>query len=97
MNNRRGFTLVEVIIAGSLFVLTVTCFNYLIKSSMVYITRAKEKASSLNRDRSELERLRGLTFDQLAATGMAEIITVRLDDDLIMIQAGKLYTLRSKY
>lgn len=83
--NRRGFTLVEVIVAGTIFLLALACFNYLSKISMGYLARARARTLALARARTTME------------TASGEAIISKIDDDLVMIQVGKFYTLRSKY
>jgi len=95
--NRRGLTLVEVVVAGTLFLLAVSCFNYLSKISMNYVARAGARSVSLYSARSEMEKVRRLSFGQLASYSSAETKIVQMDADLCLIQVGNLYTLRSCY
>jgi Tfp pilus assembly protein PilV len=95
--NRKGFTLVEVLIAGALLVMALSGFSYLLKSSINYVRKAKTDAQTLYQARGEMERIRALPFDQLAAAGSAGTTITQIAADLYLIKVGKLYTLRSKY
>lgn len=93
--NRRGFTLVEVLIAGALFMAGLACFGCLLKVAKDYVVKLENSSRRLYESRSEMEKLRRLPFDQLLLAGGTKIVI--LSSDLCLIQTGKLYTLRSKY
>ena len=95
--NKRGFTLVEVMIAGSLFVMTLACFGYLLKLSLNYVKRTETRALSLCRARGEMERIRSLPFASLPAAASAGVAITQVAADLDLIKVGDLYTLRSQY
>ena len=94
--NKQGFTLVEVLIAGALFLTAFTSFGFMLKASMNYAARAGAKAQALCRSRSEMERLRSIPFDQLLTEASPGTITP-VAADLYLVKVGDLYTLRSKY
>lgn len=95
--NRKGFTLVEVLIAGALLVMAFSCFGYLLKISINYAGKARTGAQALYAARGEMERLRSVPFDHLTAAASAGTTIIQVADDLCLIKVGKLYTLRSKY
>lgn len=95
--NKKGFTLVEVLIAGAIFVTTFACFGLLLKASINYVNKAGTKTRVLYQSRSEMERLRSISFDSLAASTSAETTITQVAEDLYLIRVGDLYTLRSKY
>ncbi len=92
--NRRGFTLVEVLAAGSLLIVMLACCGQLFAAS----TRClKRSANDLYSSRSCLERARALSFEQLTAAAPPGVTVTPLAEDLCLVRAGSLYTLRSKY
>ncbi len=92
--NRKGFTLVELLVAGSLFVMMLSCCGYLFRTSARYLSRG---ASGIYRSRSCLERAKALSFAQLTSAAPPGVTVTPLAEDLCLLKAGPLYTLRSKY
>lgn len=70
--NKKGFTLVELLVAASLFLVATFAFGYFLKIGMDSIesaTRLNQAAYALQ---AEMEEIRALPFEQLAAlNGMA--------------------------
>jgi hypothetical protein len=81
--------------AGAIFLLAISSFNYLSKSAQNYLPRAKMRGLALCQARSEMERVRRLPFDILYSAGSVEV--TRIDDDLCLVRVDQLYTLRSRY
>ena len=95
--NRRGFTLIEVLVAGALFLATLSAFGLVLKSSAAYITRTQAKTKELYEIRSELERLNRLPFASLVAASSGETQITQLAADLCLVRVKTFYTLRSRY
>ena len=95
--NRRGFTLIELLVAGSLLVALLSVCSYLFRSSTSYLGRGERQIKDLYRMRSELEEIRSLPFEQVAAAASPGVAITPLAVDLYLVQAGQLFTLRSKY
>jgi hypothetical protein len=95
--NNRGFTLVEVIVAGCVFLTVIASFGYLLKFSKEYVIKTDKNTREFYKWRSGMERLRATGFDRLAATGTGETLITPLSEDLCLVRVGDLYTLRSKY
>lgn len=96
--NRHGFTLVELLIAASIFVVVISSFTFIIKYSANYQALSKKKTAEFYVWRSEMERLRQVSFEQLPALAnpaLARIIA--LSPDLVLIKVGQLETLRSRF
>lgn len=107
MNNKCGFTLVEVLVAASLFLGLISAVGYSYHAAQQGLASAESRAGRLDELRSELEELRPLPFDSLAgmngqafASGEGRVGIVLLDADLIKVTVGiqntRLVTLRSK-
>ncbi len=92
--NKQGVTLVELLVAGSLLVILLASCGYLFKTSAGFLNR---DADGFYHERSLLERVKALPFDQLAAAAPPGVTATRVAADLYLIKAGPLYTLRSKY
>jgi hypothetical protein len=95
--NKRGFTLVEVLMAGSLLVTTLACFGYLLKISLNHVKKIETKAQILYQARGGMERVRQVPFADLPAAASAETAITQVAVDLYLIKVGALYTLRSQY
>lgn len=65
--NKKGFTLVELLTAASIFLVATLAFGYLLKTALVSI----DSASRLNRAaftlQAKMEEIRPLPFNQLGA------------------------------
>ncbi|MBU0671600.1 MAG: type II secretion system GspH family protein [Candidatus Margulisbacteria bacterium] len=65
--NKRGFTLIELIVATSLFLIAVASFSQLLKIAASSITAAERLNLATYEIQAEMEELRSLTFNQLYA------------------------------
>ena len=95
--NRRGFTLVEVLVAGALFLTVLSSFTYALKTAAGYVAKLEAKSGELYRTRSELERIRRLPFAALANASSGETQIVQVAADLYLVRVRTSYTLRSGY
>ena len=95
--NRRGFTLIEVLVAGALFLTVLSSFTYVLKTAAGYVFRLEAKSKEVYQARSELERIKQLPFAALADASSGETQIVQVADDLYLARAQTVYTLRSRY
>ena len=103
--NKSGFTLVEVLIAGALFVVVFSGFGFLLKTSVNYIRRERAGARAFYSARSEMERLRLVPFEALPSFSSGNVTILPMSDDLYLIdvkvkdgmRSFQLTTLRSRY
>jgi prepilin-type N-terminal cleavage/methylation domain-containing protein len=74
--NKKGFTLIEILVAGALFIVIIGGFNYLLKAAGAQSRAAQKLSLALNLARGEMEKLR-------SRPGTAELeaieVTVRWD------------------
>ncbi len=83
----------EVLVAGALLIMTLTCCGSLFRESAGCFARSQAAAGDLYRARGEMEMAKSLPFEQLPAG----VEVSPLDGDLYLLKSGPLYTLRSKY
>ena len=95
--NRRGFTLIEVLVAGALFLTVLSSFTYVLKTAAGYVAKLEAKSGEVCRTRSELERIRKLPFAALAGASSGETQTVPVAAGLYLVRVKTVYTLRSSY
>ncbi|MFH1387101.1 MAG: prepilin-type N-terminal cleavage/methylation domain-containing protein [bacterium] len=89
--NRRGFTLIEVVIATMLFITTIASFAYFLKSAQNYLDLSGKYSKALYIGRSKMETLR----KEMTASEL-EMIEVTVTWDA-KHPPFKLVSLRSKY
>jgi hypothetical protein len=104
--NRRGATLVEVLIAGALLVVLVAGFGQLLKFSRDYLTTANRFSRALYEARSLMEEMRGLPFAEIPKKISPRIKVVSLSAELCAVTVEipwhpkrtpiRLYALRGK-
>lgn len=80
--------------AGALLVVMLSYCGYLFKASAKLLGREN---SGLYRARSDMEKLKSVPFEQLASCSWPGVTITAAAEDLYLIRAGQLYTLRSKY
>lgn len=97
MSNRRGVTLVEILVAMALFILIVSCFNYLLKVSAKHTNFANDLSRKLFGLRATMEEIRCTPFEKLPLLNSEKVRVFQVASDLILIQAESFFTLRSKY
>ena len=74
--NRKGFTLIEILVAGALFITIIGGFNYLLKTAGAQSRAAAKLSAAVNLARGEMEKLRARPgTDELEAIE----VTVRWD------------------
>ena len=95
--NRRGFTLIEVLVAGALFLTVLSSFTYVLKAAAGYVSRLETKSKEVYQTGSELERIRCLPFAALSSASSGETQIVQVADDLYFVRVKTMYTLRSRY
>jgi len=95
--NRRGFTLIEVLVAGALFLIVLSFFTYVLKNAAGYVRKLETKSGELYRTRSELERIKRLPFTVLSSASSGEAQIVPVAEDLYLVRVKTVYTLRSRY
>jgi prepilin-type N-terminal cleavage/methylation domain-containing protein len=79
--NRKGFTLVELLVAASLFLTAVVAFSYLLKTSIKTAGEAKVFNQAVYALQAKKEELMGVSFESLAL----------LDGAAFARGAGKIY------
>ena len=89
--NRKGFTLVEVLAAGAVFLIMIAAFSLLLKEAPGRLSSAKKISRALCEARSKMEAL-----SQGSAGGEIEIIQVEVEWDP-RHPPVRLYSLRSRY
>lgn len=91
--SKKGFTLVELLVAASIFLLATLAFGYLLKTALISI----DSASRLNQAafilQEKMEEMKPLAFDQLAALngdtfaeGLGKITVTPVLADLVRIK-----------
>jgi prepilin-type N-terminal cleavage/methylation domain-containing protein len=95
--NRRGFTLIEVLVAGALFLTVLSSFTYVLKAAAGYVRKLETKSGELYYTRSELERIKQLPFAALSGASSGETQTLQVAGDLYLVRVKAVYTLRSRY
>jgi len=83
--NKKGFTLVEVLIAAAVFIVTVTCFGQMLKVSSNYVRITRKFSRDLYLARSRMEELWRVSPSSEMVSIQVEVGKVRLN------------SLRSKY
>lgn len=91
--NRRGFTLVELLLAASLFLVATTAFGYLLRVGKTAVGSASKFNQSVYAIQARMEEVKRLPFDQLIsldgstfAQGMGKVSAIPLSADLVSIQ-----------
>ncbi|OGB86993.1 hypothetical protein A3H38_03630 [candidate division WOR-1 bacterium RIFCSPLOWO2_02_FULL_46_20] len=106
--NKKGFTLIEVMVVAALFLLTTAGFNYLLILSSASVEKATLLCQATYLLQSKMEEIKLLPFASLPdlngntfAAGNGTIKVSPVLADLINIELSlpphKLQTLRSKY
>lgn len=90
--NKNGFTLIEVLTAGAIFILALSFFSLTFKAGSNYFMFAKERIRGMLEARSEMESLKQASFDQLSsfnmlnfANGKGEVTVQTLSADILLI------------
>ncbi len=83
--NRRGVTLVEVLVAGALWVAVISSFAYFMKVASQQTAAAEKLSHALCEARSRMEEIR-------SRPASAEIEVIEVE-----VPPVRLYSLRSKY
>lgn len=91
--NKRGFTLVEVLLASAIFVIAVSTFGYLLNQAQNSVSTIDDLSRALYIARSKVEEIRNIPFDQLLVLngstffeGKGKILIVPVLADLTRIQ-----------
>jgi len=98
--NRRGFTLVESLIAATMLITAISMFTYVIRSAKFYGRATTELSARFNSARQVMEEAKRVGFTDLPSLSNSQILVQPLSADLFLLQTTgtvKLYTLRSKY
>ena len=95
--NRRGFTLIEILVAGALLLTVLSSFTYVLKTAAGYVSKLEAKSKGVYQARSELERIKQLPFAALSGASSGETQTVQVACDLYLVRVKAVYTLRSRY
>jgi prepilin-type N-terminal cleavage/methylation domain-containing protein len=90
--NKKGFTLVEVLIAAAIFLSAVALAGYTYRMMKIAVVQGKERSLSLYAARAEMETLSRLPFDELIsfngntfASGKGRIEIAALAPDIMSI------------
>jgi len=90
---REGFTLVEIILAVSLFVLIISTFGFLLRRAGDAIASVDGLSHALYAARSEMEEIRQISFDKLLTLngsvfcgGRGKILVIPVLADLLRIE-----------
>lgn len=65
--NKRGFTLVELLVAASLFLVVTLAFGYLLKTGLASIAAASRLNQAAYTLQAKIEEIHALPFDHLSA------------------------------
>ena len=105
--NNKGFTLVEVLVAGAIFLTVISAFVFLLKLSANYQVSVQSYSRAAHELRTEMEKVRCAPFDGLPTVVSDKTKVIPVSSDLFFIQTEltwhpkraplKLYTLRSRY
>lgn len=83
--NKKGFTLVEVLIAAAIFIVTVACFGQMLKVSSNYVANTRKLSRDLYLARSRMEKL-------WRVSPSSEIVSIQVE-----VGKVRLNSLRSRY
>lgn len=83
--NKRGFTLVEVLIAAAIFIVAAACFGKILKVSSNYVIKTRQFSHDLYLARSRMEEL-------WRVSPSSEIVSIQVE-----VGKVRLSSLRSKY
>lgn len=76
LSPKRGFSVIEVVVAFGLLAIMVSIFFNLIPSSTLATFRAENRLSASNLAQNQIETLRAASFDELASwDGKSETVT----------------------
>ena len=106
--SKKGFTLVEVLVALAVFMIALGVSVYLFKSALAGIKRSYELTDTYFKAQAEAEELRAMSFGSILslsgarfADGKGKIIIFPVQSDLLEISLEippyKLTTMRSRY
>ena len=92
MNNRKGFLLVQILVAGLLFILALSAFTLLLKTGAKNVDALARRQVAMQTLTAKMEELRVLPFNQLAAEngktfsdGKGEIVAMPVASDLFRL------------
>lgn len=95
--NKRGFTLVEVLVSASLLAALSFSFFYLAKNSSWFQKKAGEKMQAAYALQAKMEELKSLSFESLKLqNGKDGVKVIPIDSNLVEVRAGEIYTLRAR-
>ncbi len=100
--NRAAFSLVELLVAGMVLVMTAACFCSSMHQFSLYYGRLEARERSTASAANKMEELRSVPFDSLPAfngtsSEGGSILVSAVAPDLVRIVIGDLTTLRSRY
>lgn len=106
--NKKGMTLIEVLVAAAIFLCIMTLTNYAYKLAQNSLALYERKVKTLYELRSEMETLRLKAFDELLllnggvfAAGEGRIEAIALTPDLLRIKVEShnrsLVTIKGKH
>jgi prepilin-type N-terminal cleavage/methylation domain-containing protein len=91
--NKKGFTLVELILAAALFVAAVAGFNYLLKAGSVTVDQAARLSQAVYTLQAKMEEIRSYPFSYLVsmngrtfAKGNGQISVAPVLADLVRVE-----------
>jgi len=90
--NKKGFTLVEILVSTSLLVIISISFFFLFQNSARLQKHSEKKLQEACLLQAKMEDLRALSFEELKLQKGVTII----DSNLLKIQVGSVYSLRAR-
>jgi Tfp pilus assembly protein PilV len=92
LNNKNGFTLVEILVAATLLITVLSAFSLLIKQAKESALYTRKYTGGIYQLRSQMERIRGSDINELQsmngasfADGAGKIWVRQLSNDLISV------------
>jgi len=91
--DRKGVTLVEILISAVIFIIAISAFNFFLKTARTSLETAEQLSLSHHLLEAQMEELRSLTFQDLPALqgktfgqGKGTITITSLDADLLSLR-----------
>lgn len=90
--NKKGFTLVEILVSSSLLVVMAISFSFLFQNNARLQKYSDKKLQDAYILQAKMEELRNMPFEKLKLQSGV----IAIDSNLLKIQVGPIYTLRAR-